>query len=206
MVVPKRVIIIDQEEFDSRLKYFNQFKKIVLATLTEMSECGEIEKDDIETLCLADYTATWVCDRIRHNHDKISFAMKSTTFNNNTSKALKKNGFHEVIYRCTDFDTYVYAKYTIPITELTIVTDPNDDLLNVNMDLTRTYTINVRDGTTSTLDCDCIRNVHSDVVRIECDCEPFFYQNLIKTYSEWNKEHKLEEALQSETDNNETVE
>ncbi|QUJ09219.1 lef12 protein [Gynaephora ruoergensis nucleopolyhedrovirus] len=86
------VVLLDKQNFVKKIQHVSFFIKYVNHIVDELVRHKEISIDDVDSLCLSDDTAAWVCGRIQ-NCNFVTFRIRSAQFDQRKSSVLDKHNF-----------------------------------------------------------------------------------------------------------------
>ncbi|AIU41271.1 lef-12 [Sucra jujuba nucleopolyhedrovirus] len=89
----KNVLICEKSEFVSRLSRVQPFVEYMKSLVYKLDQCGELNREDIISFCLADDTAAWVCGRIAEANF-VTFRLSVNSFKRQ-SPTLLREGFDQ---------------------------------------------------------------------------------------------------------------
>nr|AJP07188.1 late expression factor 12 [Helicoverpa armigera nucleopolyhedrovirus] len=155
------ITVLDNEEYSTRLKSIKTIVDIAKEAIEDMVKYNELERDDADSLSVADATAAWVCGRVANNNYVTMRIQCSKANFDGHSRALDRlhfdQSYEQLLLSNSEWQYFIYTKYTIPMLNLIVVKRTDVSLLLSNPCLQLAYLINVRTGQIETRDCDCLR-------------------------------------------------
>ncbi|AAK85602.1 hypothetical protein [Epiphyas postvittana nucleopolyhedrovirus] len=105
--------IANKDQFNKRLAYVNDIVIMMQRTMDFMAARGQCTRADAATLCLADDTAAWLCDRADHC-TFVSFRVRITAFQH-PCRALQHFMFEESLTQRFSkmLPRYTYMNYSL---------------------------------------------------------------------------------------------